>query len=138
MRASLPLIVPVVFSSCTIYFDQMVVRSNRGRSVTCARVPGQNTTTNCPYLLGCDTKNRRPLLPGVYARGSKRPHSGYINVTCSGLTHSSISRWHWLWASCAHHRLRSAVLHDTNMGAHPLRYYAVGCLTTSRHKAVCS
>ena len=42
-----------------------------------------------------------------------------------------------LWASCAHHRLRSAVLHDTNMGAHPLRYYAVGCLTTSRHKAVC-
>ena len=47
--------------------------------------------------------------------GSKRPHSGYIKVTCSGLADSSIS-W-WLWASCAHHRLRSAVLHDTDIGA---------------------
>ena len=25
--------------------------------------------------------------------------------------------YHWLWASCAHHRLWSAVLHDTNIGA---------------------
>ena len=38
-------------------------------------------TTICPCLLGYDTKNRRSLLPGVCARGSKRPHSGYINVT---------------------------------------------------------
>ena len=73
-------------------------------------------TTNCPRLLGWDTKNRRSLLPGVYARGRKRPHSGYINVTCSGLTHYSIS-WHRLWASCAHQRLRSAALHDTIIGA---------------------
>ena len=65
-----------------------------------------------------DTKNRRSLLPGVCARGSKRPHSGYINVTWCGLTHSSIAMVaYWLWASCAHHRLRSAVLHDTNIGA---------------------
>ena len=39
------------------------------------------------------------------------------NVTCSGLAHSSISWCHWLCASCAHHRLWLAVLHDTNIGA---------------------
>ena len=45
--------------------------------------------------------------------GSERPHSGYyINVTVGGLSHSSISWWHWLWASCAHRRLRSVMLHD--------------------------
>ena len=67
----------------------------------------------------------------------KDPTRVIYNVTRSGLTNPSISWCHWLWASCAHHRLWSAVLHDTNMGARPLRYYAVGCLTTSRHKAVC-
>ena len=36
---------------------------------------------------------RDDVYAGVYARGSKRPHSGCINVTRSGLTHSSIS-WH--------------------------------------------
>ena len=32
-----------------------------------------------------DTKNRRSLLLGVYAGGSKRPQSGYISVTSSKL-----------------------------------------------------
>ena len=97
--------------------DPRVVSSNPGRSVTCACVPGQNTSPLIARVFSDRTlKNLRSLLPGVYARGSKRPHSGYINVTCRGLTYSSIS-WHWLCASCAHHRLRSAVLHDTIIGA---------------------
>ena len=41
----------------------------------CSRA--KHFTTNCPCLLGYDTKNRRSLLPGVYAKESKRPHSGY-------------------------------------------------------------
>ena len=58
----------------------------------------KHSTTNCPCLLGYDTKNRRP--PSTWRL--------YTNVTCSGLvTHSSISWWHWLWVSCAHHRLQS-------------------------------
>ena len=34
---------------------------------------------------------------------------------CLWLCHGAIC--HIIWASCAHHRLRSAVLHDTNIGA---------------------
>ena len=35
---------------------------------------------------GRDTKSRWSLLSGVYARGSKRSHTGGKCVTCSGLT----------------------------------------------------
>ena len=41
-----------------------------------------------PTLLvsfGRDTKSRWSLLPGVYARGSKRSHTGGKCVTCRGL-----------------------------------------------------
>ena len=41
-----------------------------------------------PTLLvsfGRDTKSRWSLLPGVYARGSKRSHTGGKCVTCCGL-----------------------------------------------------
>ena len=100
-----------------------------------------NHPATAPHLLG----KTLPLIARVfsdrtlkiYARGAKDPTRVIYNVTRSGLTNPSISWCHWLWASCAHHRLQSAVLHDTNMGTRPLRYYAVGCLTTSRHKAVC-
>ena len=34
---------------------------------------------------GGDTKGRRSLLSGVYARGSKRSHTGGKCVTCRGL-----------------------------------------------------
>ena len=36
--------------------------------------------------VGRDTKSRWSLLSGVYARGSKRSHTGGKCVTCSGLT----------------------------------------------------
>ena len=65
--------------------DPRVVSSNPSQSVSCARVPGQNTTTNYRCLLGYDTENCRSLLLAVYARGSKRPQSGYISVTSSKL-----------------------------------------------------
>ena len=90
--------------------DPRVVSSNPGLSVTRACVPGQNTLPLIARVFSDTTRK-------IVGPGSKRPHSGYINVICSGLTHSSISWWHWLWASCAHHRLRSAVLHDTTIGA---------------------
>ena len=37
---------------------------------------------------GRDTKSRWSLLSGVYARGSKRSHTGGKCVTCSGLSNS--------------------------------------------------
>ena len=48
--------------------DAVVARSNPGRAVACACVPGQNT--NCRYLLRWDTNNRVSLLPGVNTKGS--------------------------------------------------------------------
>ena len=118
--------------------DPRVVSSNRGRSVTCGCVPGQNTLP----LIARVFSDRTLKIVGPFYLVSmpgevKDPTRVIYNVTRSGITNPSISWRHWLWASCAHHRLRSAVLHDTNMGARPLRYYAVGCLTTSRHKVVC-
>ena len=47
-------------------------------------------TPHLPVSFGRDTKNRWSLLSGVYARGSKRSHTGGKCVTCSGLTNS---RW---------------------------------------------
>ena len=38
-----------------------------------------------PVSIGRDTKSRWSLLPGVYARGSKRSHTGGKSVTCRGL-----------------------------------------------------
>ena len=111
--------------------DPKVGHSTRG-SIRFVRL-----TTNCPCLLGWETKNRSSLLSGVYAGGSKISHSMVTqNVTCSGLNHSSIS-CHWLCASCAHHRLRSAVLHDTTIGdAVPLRTHR--CVFVFLVKTHCS
>ena len=45
--------------------------------------------TFCLCLSEEDTKSRWSLLSGVYARGSKRSHTGGKCVTCSGLTNST-------------------------------------------------
>ena len=74
--------------------DLRVVRSNPGLSITRA----------CPRLVS---------MPGEV----KDPTLVVQNVTCSGgLTQSSISWWHWLWTSCAHHRmyLTDATLYKHN------------------------
>ena len=64
--------------------------------MACACVPGQNSLPRISRVFSDRTlKIGRSLPPGGYARGSKRPHSGYVNVTRSGLTHSSIS-----WCAC--------------------------------------
>ena len=106
---------------------------SHGRSVTCGCVPGQNTL---PLIARVFFSDRTLKIVGPFYLVSmpgpgdvKDPTRVIYNVTRSGLTNPSISWRHWLclWASCVHHRLR-----DTNMGARPLRYYAVGCLTTSR------
>ena len=39
-----------------------------------------------PVSFGRDTKSRWSLLSGVYARGSKRSHTGGKCVICHGLT----------------------------------------------------
>ena len=41
-----------------------------------------------PVSFGRDTKSRWFFLSGVYARGSKRSHTGGKCVICSGLTNS--------------------------------------------------
>ena len=45
-------------------------------------------TPHLPVSFRRDTKSRWSLLSGVYARGSKRSHTGAKCVTCSGLTNS--------------------------------------------------
>ena len=49
---------------------------------------GNFYTPHLPVSFGSDTKSRWSLLSGVYARGSKRSHTGGKCVTCSGLTNS--------------------------------------------------
>ena len=44
--------------------------------------------SHLPVSFGRDTKSRWSLVSGVYARGSKRSHTGGKCVTCSGLTNS--------------------------------------------------
>ena len=50
---------------------------------------GNFFTPHLPVSFGRDTKSRWSLLSGVYARGSKRSHTGGKCVTCSGLTNST-------------------------------------------------
>ena len=45
---------------------------------------------NLPVSFVRDTKSRWSILSGVYARGSKKSHTGGKCVTCTGLTNS---RW---------------------------------------------
>ena len=45
-------------------------------------------TPHLPVAFGRNTKSRWSLLSGVYARGSKRSHTGGKFVTCSGVTNS--------------------------------------------------
>ena len=106
--------------------DLRVVSSNPGLSVTCGCVPGQNTL---PLIARVFSDRTLQIIGPFYLVSMpgevKDPtqvvcctlYTSHCTTTCSGLNHSSISWWHWLWASCAHHRLRSAVLLDTDIGA---------------------
>ena len=92
--------------------DPRVVRSDPGRSVTRACVPGQNTFIPLIARVFSDRtlKIVGPFYP-VSMPGEVKDRTLVVqNVTCSGLNPSSMSWWHWPWASCAHHRL-----HDTNI-----------------------
>ena len=91
---------------CLTFFSEIVnsfiiqlirntlIREAAGRG----SIPGQATrhvillvvktwlsTENVSVSFGGDTKSRRSLLSGVYARGSKRSHTGGKCVTCRGL-----------------------------------------------------
>ena len=51
---------------------------------------GDSVYPALPVSFGGDTKSRRSLLSGVYARGSKISHTGSKCVTCRGLHNSEI------------------------------------------------
>ena len=51
---------------------------------------GNSVNPILPVSFGCDTKSRRSVLPGVYARGSKKSHTRGKCVTCRGLHNSEI------------------------------------------------
>ena len=64
---------------------------------SCGRAPDEWTVVRnlgnfvhltLPVSFGRDTKSRWSLLSSVYARGSKRSHTGGKCVTCTGLTNS--------------------------------------------------
>ena len=61
---------------------------------SCMVVPLRNLaipfTPLCQCFFGGDTESRRSLLSGVYARGSKRSHTGGKGVTCRGLGLSTL------------------------------------------------
>ena len=67
--------------------DRVVLCSN-----TAAVTSLRNVYPGLPVSFGGDTKSRRSLLSGVYARGSKISHQSALGhwkcVTCRGLHHS--------------------------------------------------
>ena len=71
-------------------------------AATSLRNFGNSVYPALPVSFGGDTKSRRSLLSGVYARGSKRSHQSAlecVNVLDS-TTHSKLPPlWHWHTAS---------------------------------------
>ena len=53
---------------------------------------GNSVYPALPVSFGGDTKSRRSLLSGVYARGIKIPHTGGKCITCCELQNSEINR----------------------------------------------
>ena len=73
-----------IFSGPGLSIEGTVVRSHLPPFLNL----GDFFTPHLPVSFGRDTKSRWSLLSGVYARGSKRSHTGGKCVTCSGLTNS--------------------------------------------------
>ena len=78
-----------------ISWGAVVARNNAGLSVEVVQfhLPPFRNLSNFVHPVIClsfgrDTKSRWSLLSGVYARGSKRSHTGGKCVTCSGLPNS--------------------------------------------------
>ena len=67
--------------------DRMVLGSNPAGG-TSLRNFGNSVYPVLPVPFGGDTKSRRSLLYGVYARGSKKNPTQGVSVTCRGLHHS--------------------------------------------------
>ena len=60
-------------------------------TVTSLRNFGNSVYRALPVSFGGDTKSRRSLLSGVYARGSKRSHQSALEcVTVDSTTHSKL------------------------------------------------
>ena len=78
-----------------VYIVCVCVRACACACVCCFKTnQGQSTiniTQHLPVFFGRDTKNRWSLLSGVYARGSKRSHTGGKCVTCSGLANCRLT-----------------------------------------------
>ena len=65
--------------------DRVVLGSNPA-AATWLRNFGNSVYPALPVSFGADTKSRRSLLSGVYARGSKRPHQSALELcNCRGL-----------------------------------------------------
>ena len=72
--------------------ERWIVNRGNGGSIppTAVSKLAISFTPHLPVSFGRDTKSRRSLLSGVYARGSKRSHTGVKCVICSRLPNS---RW---------------------------------------------
>ena len=66
-----------------------VNRGDGGSILPPFRNLGNFFTPHLPVSFGRETKSRWSLLSGVYARGSKKSHTGGKCVTCNGLTNST-------------------------------------------------
>ena len=66
--------------------ERRTVNQGDGGSIPPTTISKLTFTPHLPVSFGRDTKSRWSLLSGVYARGSKRSHTGGKCVTCSGLT----------------------------------------------------
>ena len=68
--------------------DRVVLGSNPA-AATSLRNFGNSVYPTLPVSFGGDTKRRRSLLSGVYARGSKRSHQSALEMcNCRGVHHS--------------------------------------------------
>ena len=56
------------------------VQGSNPATATSLRNFGNSVYPALPVSFGGDTKNRRPLLSGVYARGSKRSHQSALEM----------------------------------------------------------
>ena len=98
--------------------DRVVLVSNPGAATSLLNF-GNSVYPAVPVCFGGDTKSRRSLLSGVYARGSKRSHQSALEkcnlslsphsslVKDNSLNHSCVSPKMQRWAVWSIHLLRT-------------------------------
>ena len=88
-------------SGLELWTGERVVLCSNPAAATSLRNFGNSVYPALPVSFGGDTKSRRSLLSGVYARGSKISHQSALEIcNLSWIPHSSIGKDNSLSHSC--------------------------------------